>query len=394
MLAYIVHPQYDDPNAVIIRDVLVKLECDAINVTSISAAAQDTRIAGTNDSIVVVPTTETWRPDVGQLIKDASRLVGRAFIIYIADTISPADYKALLRLGSADSIDWDSALHEINGIIERLKVHGLGGSPKEPVDTSNNRVISFVGTGGGAGNTTMALETGVLLASASSGKRCVALLDLDLRESVVCDYLDIAPRLDVDAFAHNPERLDDYMLDILASRHASGLDVFACARCDGSRAAAAGAETAIYLLLNRLLERYNTVLIDVPAHRALDVDEILRNSDFVFVTSLFSVPSIKRSKRVAQRIDALPIPLERRAVIVNDAESNFLGAIVRRFDVEHALPGERLFFVRRDRQFALECVDAGFSMALTDPKRAISKDFGKLAELVEIVKPAATAAWT
>lgn len=392
MLAYIVHPHFDDPSAATIRDVLVKLECETIHVAAMSAAAQDPRIAGTNDSIVVVPTSDKWRPEVGQLIKDSSRLIGRAFIIYIADTISPADYKALIRLGSADSIDWDSALHEINGIIERLKVQGLAGAPKEPVDTSNNRVVSFVGTGGGAGNTTMALESGVLLASASNGRRRVALLDLELRESVVCDYLDIAPRLDLDAFAHNPERLDDYMLDILASRHSSGLEVFACAKEGGSRAAAAGAETAVYLLLNRLLERYNIVIVDVPAHRASDVDEILRNSDFIFVTSLFSVPSIKRSKRMAQRIDALPIPSDRRAVIVNDSESNFLGAVVRRFDVEHALPGERLFFVRRDRQFALECVDAGFSMALTDPKRGISKDLAKLAELVEIVKPAVAAA--
>lgn len=392
MLAYIVHPKFEDTNAVTIRDVLTKLECETINVPTIAAAAQDSRIAGTNDSIVVVPTSDSWRPDVGEMIKDANRLIGRAFIIYIADTISPADYKALIRLGSADSIDWDSALHEINGIIERLKTHGLSGSPKEPVDTSNNRVISFVSTGGGCGNTTMAIETGILLASSSTARQRVALLDLELRDSVVCDYLDISPRLDLDAFAHNPERLDDYMLDILASRHSSGLEVFACAKSDSARTAAAGAETAIYLLLNRLLERYNIVIIDVPSHRASEIDEILRNSDFVFVTSLFSVPSIKRSKRMTQRIDALPIAPERRAVIVNDAETNFLGAVVRRFDVEHALPGERLFYVRRDRQFALECVDAGFSMAVTDPKRGISKDFSKLAELVEIVKPAAAAA--
>lgn len=391
MLAYIVHPHADDTGAATIRDVLAKLDCQTINVPSLNLVAQDQRLASASNSIVVVPTTERWRPDISQMISDASRLVGRAFMLYIADTISPADYRALLKSGSADSIDWDSALNEINGIVDWLKKNGVEGSSVEPPDTSKNRVVSFVGTGSGAGNTTMALEVGVLLASNKSLRQRVALLDLDLSDSVVCDYLDITPRLDLDAFAHSPERLDEYMLDILAARHSSSLDVFACAKANAARTASGNEETAIYLLLNRLLERYDIVLIDVPAHRAMAMDEILRNSDFIFVTGLFSVPSVKRSKRLVQKIDRLQIGHERRAVIVNDAEASFLGAIVRRFDVDTALAGERIFFVRRDRHFALECVDAGFSMALTDPKRAITKDFRALAEHIETVMPATTA---
>lgn len=389
MLAYIVHPQADDMKAAFISDVLTKLGYQTVSVESLLAVARDPRLASTTDSMVVVPTTESWRLEVSALIKDARRLAGRVFILYIADAISPGDYKALLRLGAADSIDWDSAQHEIGGIVEHLRTRGAESGKKQPADVSGNCVVSFVGTGGGCGNTTMALETGVFLASLKSARRRrVALLDLELRESVACDYLDIPPRLDIAAFAHNPERLDDYMLDILASRHASGLDVFACARSpDVSDKADNGDEAAIYLLLNRLLERYDTVLIDLPAHRAMNVDEILRNSDFIFVTSLFSVPSVKRSYRMLQKLDALGIGPARRAVVVNDAETNFLGTVVKGFDVERALGGERTFYVRRDRAFALECVNAGFAMTLTDPKRGIARDLAKLGEQVETVKP-------
>lgn len=388
MLAYIVHPQPDDPEIVLIRDLLAKLGCETIGAKSISVAAQDPRVLAKTDSIVVVPTTTNWTPDVGQLVRDASRLGGRAFLLFIADTISPGDYKALARLGAADSADWDSALYELSGIIERLKTHGADAGRKAPSDSAHHSVVSFVGTGGGAGNTTLALETGVLLASAKTAeRRRVALLDLEFKESMVCDYLDISPRLDIDAFAHNPERLDDYMLDILASKHSSGLDVFAC----GKSVADNGGDTAIYLLLNRLLERYNLVLIDVPAPRATDFDEILKHSDFIFLTSLYSVPSVRRSHRLMQRIDGLKVGRDRRAVVINDADTNIIGAVTKRFDVETALRGERIFFVRRDRSFALECVDAGFSMMQTDSKRGICKDMAKISEAIEMVKPAVAA---
>ena len=388
MLAYIIHPQADDPEIVLIRDLLAKLGCETIGAKTISVATQDPRVLARTDSIVVVPTTSSWTPDVGMLAKEASRLAGRAFLLFIADTISPGDFKALARLGAADSADWDSALYELSGIIERLRTHGADAGRKGPTDTAHHSVISFVGTGGGCGNTTIALETGVLLASAKTvERRSVALLDLEIRESMVCDYLDIAPRLDIDAFAHNPERLDDYMLDILASRQSSGLDVFAC----GKTFAGGGGDTAIYLLLNRLLERYHIVLIDVPAHRATEFDEILRNSDFVYLTSLYSVPSVRRAHRMIQRIDGLKIGRDRRAVVINDAETNIIGAVTKRFDVETALRGERIYFVRRDRTFALECVDAGFSMTQTDPKRGICKDIAKLGDAIQTVKPAAAA---
>ncbi|MCX7900596.1 MAG: hypothetical protein N2444_11080, partial [Methylocystis sp.] len=202
------------------------------------------------------------------------------------------------------------------------------------------------------------------------------------------DYIDLSPRLDLNTFANNPERLDDYMLDILASRHGSGLDIFACAKTLGAPAAGSGGEAATYLLLNRLLERYNIVLIDIPAYRTSEADEIIRNSDFVFITSLYSVPAIKRSQRLAQRIRELGVAADRRAIVVNDSETNFMGAFVKRFDAESVLTGERILYVRRDRQFALECVDAGFSMTLTDRKRGISKDLAKVATLVEAVTPA------
>jgi Flp pilus assembly CpaE family ATPase len=133
------------------------------------------------------------------------------------------------------------------------------------------------------------------------------------------------------------------------------------------------------------------VLIDVPSYRATDYDEILKHSDFIFLTSLYSVPSVRRCHRLVQRIDGLKVARDRRAIVINDAETNIIGTVMKRFDVETALRGERVCFVRRDRSFALECADAGFSMMQTDPKRGICKDMAKLGELIETLRPAIAA---
>lgn len=391
MLAFVVQSASVEPKLAIIRRFLEKLECEVRSAESIASAMNNPSLLAAANSLIIVPESADPKKDVQEIAKHSAKVQNRAFVLYIAQRISPEDYKSLLHLGPVDITDWDSAIREIDLTVQRLRKEGVS-SPAPPSDTSDHRVVSFVGTGGGAGNTTVAMEAGVYLASLkrnAAGR--VALFDLDLQGSVVCDYLDLAPRVDWAEITKNPERLDAHMLGIFASRHSSGLDVFASRRAPGGPETDEINDAAILTLLNRLIEHYDIVIIDVPSYRREGAAEILQNSDFVCVCGLFSVPSVRQIHRMLQRLNVLGIHQSRTAAVITDTETNVLGMVSQRFNVKNILVDERIFFVRKDHDFAMESVDAGVSMMASQPGRAICKDIGRIAEHIRTIAPAAAA---
>lgn len=389
MLAFVVNGGQPDQRVVQLEQGLDKLGYIISRKDTIAALVNDPELKAHRDSFVLIPAAETSRGPVEQVIGLANQLKGHAFVTYIADEISPGDYKALIRTGVADCASWDSAKEDIRDICQRLRAgHADAALPDAKVGPPHT-VISFQGTGGSAGNTTMAVETGVYLASLK-GKdaRRVALVDLDFQRSVMCDYLNLPPRLDMADLVRNPHRLDNYMLDIFTSKHQSGLDLFACA--DNKLDYSAIEASAIFSLLDQLSDRYETVLLDAPRCWTAWLDRVLMNSDSVFVTGRYSVPSVKQIAHELKHLRELKLRPENMGVIINWCRKSWLGGIVRKSDIDSVLPDQRLFYVQQDPAFALECVNIGGSMVQTGPMHGICRDIKKIGEAVRAVRPKAT----
>ncbi|WP_424362201.1 AAA family ATPase [Methylocystis parvus] len=385
MLAYLVRSTLYEARLAVIGQALVRQGCEVHHVDSIEAAINDGRIAGRSNALIVVPESGDSKADVARIAHAAASMTRRAFIMYVASTLSPEDYKTLTRLGSAESTDWDAAIKEIAQLIPSLQKDAGVKS-----DSFGHRLITFVGTGAGGGNTTIAMETAVSLASMKGGAAGnVALFDLELADSVVCSYLDIKPHLDWDELSHNPERIDGHMLGILASRHESGLDVFASIAPPQTEIDIGG--IAVLTMLNRLIELYDVVILDVPSSKRRDVDEILRNSDLVVVTGLYSIPAAKNVGVMLKKFAQMQIPPNRVATVITDAEVNLFGRVAETFDISKLIGPTPPLFVRRDRAFAIECANAGLSMVASQPKRGICTDIAKIAERVLTVAPVAAA---
>src|SRR4029079_11107655 len=95
-------------------------------------------------------------------------------------------------------------------------------------EATEAQIYTFMPAVGGAGVTTLAIQTALLLLnSGASGRMSTCLVDLDFQHGACCDYLDIEPRLDLKEIEPRPERLDRQLLEIMLSRHASGLEVIA-----------------------------------------------------------------------------------------------------------------------------------------------------------------------
>jgi pilus assembly protein CpaE len=91
-------------------------------------------------------------------------------------------------------------------------------------ETTEAQIFTFLPAVGGAGVTTLAVQTAMLLLnSGARGKNSTCLVDLDFQHGACADYLDIEPRLNLNEIEPRPERLDRQLLEVMLSQHPSGL---------------------------------------------------------------------------------------------------------------------------------------------------------------------------
>src|SRR5581483_2006277 len=95
-------------------------------------------------------------------------------------------------------------------------------------EATEAQIYTFLGAVGGAGVTTLSIQTALLLLSSGQrGRSSTCLVDLNFQHGACADYLDLEPRLDLNEIEPRPDRLDKQLLEVMTSYHASGLAVIA-----------------------------------------------------------------------------------------------------------------------------------------------------------------------
>jgi pilus assembly protein CpaE len=315
--------------------------------------------------------------DVGsdcQLAADALQFAGsqasHAYLVYVSDSIDPDIYKQLLRTQAADWSKWELVSLELPDVIKQM----LGDDV--PL-ASNAKILSFFPSKGGVGNTTLAIEVAISLATMRSRRSSrIALLDLNLDGGTLADALDIEARFDLHEIAGHPERLDNQLIDVFASRHSDRLDVFATP----PRRATSGeiAPQMIFTMLDLLASRYDVILIDMPNQHLPWNHNLLLGSDMVILSGTSTVPALKQIHAKLALLDELKFSDGKIAVIVNQCEKSLLGQVVRRKEIDRALPGRQLFFIRDDAATVRAAANAGRPLIELSFNSHVSNDIRKL----------------
>jgi pilus assembly protein CpaE len=302
------------------------------------------------------------------------------FFVVISGEISARDYKRLVQSGNAEWVAETAYKQEVLEVLGRVGAAAV--DERRPV------VISFVPSAGGVGNSTLAIETAIHLVDrtlAKDGK--IALVDLDFQSSHMCDYLDIAPKLQVDEIIAAPERLDDQLLAVFASQHSSGLEVFAAPRSplhvrDFSL-------DALSAMLERMADRYAFIIADMPLSTHTWTLPLLTASDGILVTGVNTIPGLRKVSETLNAIRAENgVNAEVRGVI-NRCEFGMLGKVARANHIARILHDEKLMFVRNTR-VALECVNIGSPISLAYPSDKAVKDVAGIAAYCTAMKPASS----
>ena len=326
-----------------------------------------------NHVIVIAPTEDATY--LKKFIDVVSRHDDGSFFIIMSDEISASEYKAVLRTERAD---WVSSIADATEVLDIVMRTNSERDSNVQGEVSTKAVVaSLVPCAGGVGNATLAVEIGVhLKTSKVMRSRSICVVDLDFQGSHVCDYLDIEPRLQIQEISTNPERLDAHLFDIFISRHVSGLHVFAAPRsrfdaCDLNVA-------ALDRFFDMVSMRYDLILIDLPPTWFAWTPQIVSVSDGIVVVGKNTIPSLRQAVETIATVREAAGPDAQVAAAVNRCERHVFGSIVRRGHVETVLGNERVFYVGEE-PMALQSVNAGAPMSLTNSYRRIGKDIAALA---------------
>src|SRR5262245_25084566 len=281
---------------------------------------------------------------IDQLIDLAAKGRDDLFFIFIGDEIAASDYKRLVRTGQADWVSARGAQQEIFDVIDQ---HKHVSRTAEAAGRGELVVVSFLPSGGGVGNATLAVETAVQIKTNKATKGLsVCLVDLDFQTGHVCDLLDIDARLKVAEISQSPERLDSQLMDLFVSHHASGLDVVAAPRSKDPYAdlSIAGLD-ALFAMLS---QRYDLVLVDLPVHWSGWTRQILSASNLTIVTGSNTIPGLRLVVDAVKTAQGLDHPPAQVAVVLNRCKHRLIGGVVGQRFVKRVLLTIKVLYVRED----------------------------------------------
>jgi pilus assembly protein CpaE len=252
-------------------------------------------------------------------------------------------------------------------------------------ETAEAQIFSFLPAVGGAGVTTLAVQTAMLLLnSGPRAKTSTCLVDLDFQHGACADYLDIEPRLNLGEIEPRPERLDRQLLEIMLSYHASGLAVVAAPNAPAEMRSFD--PDVVTRLLDLVSAHFDFVVFDMPRTWFSWTDSVLMGSNKVFIVSEATVPSLRQARQfveaIRERLGDGPQP----QIIVNRFEQKMFSSGLRRADIERAIGGALAGCVPNHYSLVREAIDRGVPLDDVKPGNKITAQLKKF-----ILPPAAKA---
>ena len=248
--------------------------------------------------------------------------------------------------------------------------------PSDP-ETTEAQIFTFLPAVGGAGVTTLAVQTAmILLNSGARGKTATCLVDLDFQHGACADYLDLEPRLDLGEIEPRPERLDRQLLEIMLTQHSSGLAVIAAPNRPAEMRSFD--PDVVTRLLDLVSSHFDYVVFDMPRTWFSWTDSVLLGSNRLFVVSETTVPSLRQARQlvdaIRERLGDGPKP----QVIINRFEQRLFSPGLRRTDVEQAIGDALAGCVPNHYSLVREAIDRGVPLEELKPGNKITAQLRRL----------------
>jgi pilus assembly protein CpaE len=304
--------------------------------------------------------------------------VKEAFLL--SDSDDPAILRKVIRSGVSELLPLPLDAKEAREALKRFRTrnngNGSGGGMKR-----FGTVVNVLGSKGGVGSTTLAVNLAVDLARDRS--RSVALVDLNLAFGEVPFFLELQPRYHWGEINNNVDRLDSMYLSNIMTPHSSGVQVLS------SPGDLRGQETPspnmIEHLLTLMRSMYDFVIVD--SGKSLDPTalKVIDISGKTFLLTLLNLPCLSNTHRILEALRNLGVRTRHIQVVVNRASKK--GDIDRK-DAEEAISRPIDWFIPNDYQATMNAINTGQPLLKSAPRSSVTREIEKLAGSLTTEAPA------
>lgn len=202
----------------------------------------------------------------------------------------------LLRAGADDILSLTPSEIELSSSLARSTVNRtVVGEDRSAAP--RRRTIVFIHASGGAGATTLAVNSAVQLqkeAQRFGGNTC--LIDLDIQFGDADLQLDLPVRSNLIDLVKSPERLDWRMLENLMVKGPEGLHVLTAP--DEPLPLDALKKSTIEKVISLARRHHRYVVIDMPITLTSWTDSVLKNADCIFLVTQINVLALRSARRL------------------------------------------------------------------------------------------------
>jgi pilus assembly protein CpaE len=309
-----------------------------------------------------------------EVIEALSSQAGGPGVLLIGAHLSAGLVRALLKLDRSDVLEAPLVAAELTKAAVAVLARAGEGGP----DRQACRCWTVMGSVGGSGATTVAIELAAILSKKASKPGSVALVDLNLAYGAAHAYLGGSCNMRLAEASRSPERIDASMLDAFAYRVDAGFDLFAAPR--DAMAFDRVSSAAVLRVLEMACQNYESVIVDLPRFRYPWTLDVLAGSDETLIISELTVPALLSAQAFANEIESDAQGDKKPRLILNRMSNRPFGPAPSRAEAEKALGRKVDGAITSDWEAAACSVNLGGPISQHRPKSKIVKDVSAIIE--------------
>jgi pilus assembly protein CpaE len=249
----------------------------------------------------------------------------------------------------------------------------VAGAPGEQPATKKAQRIAIIGSRGGVGATSVAVNIAWLLSQ--ERKLSTALIDLDLEFGTVALSLDLEPTRGLREALESPARIDSLFIESATAKLSDKLSVMATEETLAQEIAFNPG--AIDVLLEAVGRASEHIVIDMPRSAFAVRQRVFEAASRIVLVTELSLPGLRDSMRLLTGIEEASVgkPV---TVIANRAGGTQQAMPPR--DFQKALGHKIDFIIPEDRKAFIEAANSGKPLVQANQRSAASKMLRKVAE--------------
>ena len=340
-------------------------------VLSGALAAVEADIEPGAAAVVVIDLDAAPNEDLQALESLMSREGPRLPVVAVVRSVDAGLARALVQMRLADFLIKPVSPVELVRTCARVAQGAAAATATEAES------YTFLPAVGGAGVTTLAIQTAmILLNHGQRGKSSTCLVDLDFQHGACADYLDIEPRLNLGEIEPRPERLDRQLLEVMLSHHHSGLAVVAAPHHLAEMRSFD--PDVVTRLLDLVSSNFDYVVFDMPRTWFSWTDSVLLGSNNLFIVCEMTVPGLRHAKHLVEAIRERLEDGAKPQVIVNRFEQRMFSSGLRKADLAQVLGESFAGYVPNHYSLVREAIDRGVPIDEVKPGNQVTAHLRKL----------------